>query len=132
MNHNLLKRRADMLDASLRGIHPAVIVDQLAQNYRISVQCLWSDWERRSDWAPVLLGMEKCAAFVQKVESKLNLVEKAAWSIYTHTDNPNAKVGALKVIIDSLKARGELVISKDFVARLERLEESVEKGKRGK
>ncbi len=132
MNPNLLKRRTEMLDAVKRGINPAAVIEQLASNYKVSTQCLWSDWKRRDQWAPVLLGLERFASFGAEVESKLNLVEKGAWSIYTHTDNPNAKVGALKVVIDSLKTQSEIVVSRDVLVRLERLEGCVEKKTGGK
>jgi hypothetical protein len=123
----LLKRRAEMLDAVSTGLHPAAVVGQLAEKYGVSERALWSDWERRAKWVPVLLGLEKYAGFVEVVEQKLNAVQKAAWSIYLKASNDNARVGALRTVLDSLEIHGNIVQAKEVLERLDRLEEVAEK-----
>jgi hypothetical protein len=127
LNLKLLKRRVEMLDSVNRGFHPSAIVDQLAEKYSVSERCLWSDWERREKWVPALLGLEKFAGFADSIEAKLNAVQKAAWSIYVHADNDNARVGALKVVLDSLEVHSNIVLSRDIIERLEHVEELAEK-----
>ena len=75
-----------MLDTVNRGFHPSAVVGQLVEKYGVSERCLWSDWERREKWVPVLLGLEKFAGFAESFEEKLNAVQKAAWSIYVHAE----------------------------------------------
>ena len=99
----------------------------VAEKYGVSERCLWSDWERREKWVPVLLGLEKYAGFGDVVEAKLNAVQKASWSIYLQADNDNARVGALKVVLDSLEVHSDIVLSRDILLRLERVEELAEK-----
>ena len=89
LNLKLLKRRAEMLDAVSTGLHPSV-VSQLAGKYGVSERCLWSDWERREKWVPLLLSLEKFAGFSEIVEQKLNAVQKAAWSIYLKAKHANS------------------------------------------
>jgi hypothetical protein len=127
LNLKLLKRRVEMLDSVNRGFHPSAVVGQLVEKYGVSERCLWSDWERREKWVPVLLGLEKFAGFAESFEEKLNAVQKAAWSIYVHADNDNARVGALKVVLDSLEVHSDIVLSRDILMRLERVEELAEK-----
>lgn len=127
MNLKLLKRRVEMLDTVNKGFHPAVVIGQLAEKYKVSERCLWSDWERRMKWVPVLLGFEKYTGFAEGIETKLNAVQKAAWSIYVHADNDNARVGALKVVLDSLDVYSSTVLSRDILLRLEHVEELAEK-----
>ena len=127
MNLKLLKRRAEMLDTVNKGFHPSAVVGQLVEKYGVSERCLWSDWERREKWVPALLGFEKFASFAESFEAKLNAVQKAAWSIYVHADNDNARVGALKVVLDSLEVHSDIVLSRDILMRLERVEELAEK-----
>lgn len=127
MNLKLLKRRVEMLDTVNRGFHPSVVVGQLVEKYGVSERCLWSDWERRETWVPALLGLEKFAGFAESFETKLNAVQKAAWSIYVHADNDNARVGALKVVLDSLEVHSDIVLSRDILSRLEHVEELAEK-----
>ena len=98
MDLKLLKRRTEMLDMVNSCYHPSAFIGQMAQNYGVSERCLWSDWQRRSKWAPLLLGMDRYASFEDVAESKLNALQKAAWRIYVQSDNPNARVGALKVV----------------------------------
>jgi hypothetical protein len=54
-------------------------------------------------------------------------VQKAAWSIYLHADNDNARVGALRVVLDSLEVHGDIVQAREVLERLDRLEEAAEK-----
>ena len=90
-----------MLDAVSTGLHPSAVVGQLAGKYGVSERCLWSDWQRRAKWVPVLLGLEKFAGFGEMVVERLNAVQKAAWSIYLKASNDNARVGALRTVLDA-------------------------------
>lgn len=123
----LLKRRVEMLDAVSTGLHPSAVVGQLAGKYGVSERTLWSDWERREKWVLTLLGLEKYAGFADVIEGKLNAVQKAAWSIYLHADNDNARVGALRVVLDSLEVHGNIVQTREVLERLDRLEDVAEK-----
>lgn len=116
-----------MLDTVCKGFHPAVVISQLAEKYHVSKRCLWSDWERRKKWVPIVLGMEKFSGFAEVAETKLNAVQKAAWSIYLRADNDSARVGALKVVLESLEIHSNTVLSKEIVSRLEHVEELAEK-----
>ena len=127
MNLKLLKRRVEMLDTVNRGFHPAIVIGQLVEKYSVSERCLWSDWERREKWVPALLDLEKFAGFAESFEAKLNAVQKAAWSTYATADNDNARVGALKVVLDSLEVYSDIVLSRDILSRLEHIEELAEK-----
>ena len=127
MDLKLLKRRVEMLDAVSTGLHPSAVVGQLAEKYGVSERCLWSNWERRAKWVPVLLELEKYGDFADVIEQKLNAVQKAAWSIYLQADNDNARVGALKVVLDCLEVHSDVVLSRDILERLERVEELAEK-----
>jgi len=116
-----------MLDTLCKGFHPSTMIGQLAEKYHASEKCLWSDWERREKWVPVLLGLEKYGEFAEVIESKLNAVQKAAWTIYLRSENDNARVGALKVVLDSLEFHGNTVLSNEVVSRLERVEDLAKK-----
>jgi hypothetical protein len=86
-----LKRRVEMLDAVSTGLYPSAVIGQLAEKYSVSERTLWSDWERREKWIPVLLQLEKFGNFAEMIEQKLNAVQKASWSIYLHADKDNAR-----------------------------------------
>ena len=48
-----------MLDAVSAGLHPSAVISQLAGKYGVSEEALWSDWDRRDKWVPLLVGLEK-------------------------------------------------------------------------
>ena len=127
MDLELLKRRTEMLDMICKGFHPSSVISQLSENYAVSERCLWSDWERREKWVPMLLSLEKYAEFTDEMETKLNAVQKAAWSTYMRASNDSAKVGALRLVLDSLEVHSNAVLSRNILERLERVEELAEK-----
>jgi hypothetical protein len=111
-----------MLDAVSTGLHPSAVIGQLAGKYQVSERCLWSDWERREKWVPLLLGLEKYAGFCDMIELKLNAVQKAAWSVYVEASNDNARVGALRSVLKSLEVHGNIIQTRDLLERLDKLE----------
>ena len=127
MDLALLKRRTEMLDMVSKGFHPSAVISQMAEKYSVSERCLWSDWERREKWVPMLLSLEKYAEFTDEMETKLNAVQKAAWSTYMRASNDSAKVGALRLVLDSLEVHSNAVLSRNILERLERVEELAEK-----
>jgi hypothetical protein len=78
------------------------------------------------------LKAENYAGFADAVEGKLNVVQRAAWSIYLHADNDNARVGALRVVLDSLEVHGNIVQTREVLERLDRLEKVAEKQQKRK
>jgi hypothetical protein len=123
LNLKILKRRAEMLDAVSTGLHPSAVVTQLAEKYGVTERCLCSDWQRREKWVPVLLNLERYAGFAEIVEQKLNAVQKAAWSIYLKASNDNARVGALRTVLEALEIHRDIIQTRDVIERLGRLEE---------
>jgi hypothetical protein len=127
LNRKLLKRRAEMLDMTCKGFHPSAVISQLSEKYNLSEKSLWSDWDRRTKWVPILLDLEKYSDFAKYIESKINAVQKGAWSIYHRGDSDNARVGALKVVLSSLEVLSNTVLSKEILLRLEHVEELAKK-----
>jgi len=67
-----------MLDAVSTGLHPSAVITQLAEKYGVSERALWSDWQRRGKWVPLLLDLEKYAGFADVIGQKLNRVQTRA------------------------------------------------------
>ncbi len=127
MKPKLLKRRLTMLELKTKGVRISDIVAQLARDYSVSEQCLWSDWRRRAKWMPELLDLEKYGDCADVAEVKMSSVERAAWRIVVNCDNPSAQVGALKLITESVKTQIDILAYKDLQKRLGKVEETVEK-----
>jgi hypothetical protein len=75
-------------------------------------------------WVWISLGGR---GFGEMVEQRLNAVQKAAWSIYLKASSDNARVGALRAVLDALEVHGSIVQTKEVLERLDRLEEIAEK-----
>lgn len=112
-----------MLDMVTTGLHPSSVIPQLASKYGVTEKALWSDWQRREKWVPMLLNLEKYAEFTDTIVQKLNAVQKAAWSIYLQASNDSARVGALRTILESLEIHSDIVQTRDILDRLDKLEE---------
>ncbi|MEJ2271171.1 MAG: hypothetical protein P8X91_01515 [Candidatus Bathyarchaeota archaeon] len=123
MNLQLLKRRAEMIDAVCTGLHPSAVIGQLSEKYGVSEKALWSDWLRREKWVPFLLELEKFGDFSGMVVERLNGVQKAAWSIYLKASNDSARVGALRTVLEALEIHRDIVQTMGVLDRLDRLEE---------
>ena len=100
----------------------------MSEKYDVTERALWSDWVRRKKWVTILLNLEKYAEFTQMIEHKLGAVQKAAWSVYLKASNDNARVGALRTVLESLEIHRDLVQTQDFIDRLEKLEEKAKEG----
>ncbi len=118
-----------MLDAVSTGLHPSAVITQLAEKYGVSERALWSDWQRRGKWVPILLNLEKFAEFTEMIRQKLKGVQKAAWSIYLKASNDSARVGALRTILEALEIHRDIVQTRDILERLDKLDEIVRKQK---
>jgi len=106
-----------MLDAVSTGFHPSAIMSQISEKYGVSERALWSDWERRSAWVPLVLGLEGFAGFCDEIRERLNAVQKAAWSIYLKASNDSARVGALRTVLEALEVHGEIVQTAEVIER---------------
>ena len=93
----------------------------------VTERALWSDWQRREKWVPLLLSLDKYAEFTDVIEQKLGVVQKAAWSIYLKASNDSARVGALRTILEALEIHRDIIQTRDIVDRLDRLEEVTKK-----
>jgi len=131
MNLQLLRRRAEMLDAVCTGLHPSAVISQLAKKYGVSEKALWSDWLRREKWVPFLLELEKFSDFSGMVVERLNGVQKAAWSIYLKASNDSARVGALRTVLEALEIHRDIVQTMDVLDRLDQLEEVAKEHENG-
>jgi len=118
-----------MLDAVSTGLHPSAVITQLAEKYGVTERALWSDWQRREKWVPLLLDLEKYAGFTEMIGQKLKGVQKAAWSIYLKASNDSARVGALRTILEALEIHRDIVQTRDVIERLEKIEEIAQKQK---
>ena len=123
MKLSLIKRRVEMLDTISKGFHLSAVISELSGKYKVKEATLYTDWERREKWMPILMSLEKYAEFTEAIESKLNAVQRAAWSLYSKADNDSAKVGALHVVLDSLEIFSNTVLSREILVRLENIEE---------
>jgi len=90
LNVKVLKRRVEILEAISTGLNPSSVITQLGEKYDVTERALWSDWERREKWVPLLLSIERYAGFAEMVEQKLGAVQKAAWNVTWERSSPHS------------------------------------------
>lgn len=98
----MFERRLEMFRLHLHGIKPTRIIRQMLEDKAITVSepTLWRDWQTRNEWMPVITKITKGAGDLPVAETIGALMEarRLAFNTYLRADNPNARVGALRII----------------------------------
>ena len=93
-----------LLDLSTQGFRPTEIVPRVMDATGFPESTVWYHWGRRNQWIPILLNMdhEKTTQAIQNLLAGYRVHQAESLRTFRRTDNPNAKVGALREYRDSL------------------------------
>lgn len=97
MNPLLRARRSELVLAMSRNVMVGTIAPKLAEKYGCSASAIVMDWSRRKQWLTKIVKLDDPTLFHQMVAGLKSLIT-SAWVVYTKTDNPNAKIGALRTL----------------------------------
>lgn len=100
VRNDLLVRRTKMLNFISKGVPLQTVVDDFSRDYKVSRIAIYKDYERMCQWAPQILQL-KDDTLIYELINNVKQVIPNAWFEYTNADNSNAKVGALRLIMDS-------------------------------
>jgi len=101
MDQKLYERRVDSLKLHSRGVKPSIFSQELSQLYHVSPETVWHDWNRRQTWLPVVANMKDPELVMAECLIENREVKQAAWKLYMTGDNDNARVAALKIVLDA-------------------------------
>lgn len=110
MNQQLLARRTKMLNYVSKGIPLQVIVNDLAAEYERKPATIYKDFEKMATWAPQILTL-KDDKLAYALVNNIKQVIPNAWYEYKQADNSNAKIGALRLIMEATLKLAQLLQS---------------------
>lgn len=135
MRRDLMERRLKLLDYHFSGGLTQESAQNLAAEFGVSPDTIWSDYSRRADWIPDLFVLRDGDA---KVNELAALLEKALRSAYRQMvmSSGSVKVGALRTVsmiagqLASLYADTGITKSvwTEFLEKLAKLEEDFDLG----
>jgi hypothetical protein len=111
-----------MLKEKAHGNDLAQIVTHLAVKYDVSTRQLYRDWQHRGDWLDAIVGIGDPSVFFTELVATHLEVKRLAMKEYLTGDNSAARIGALRLIRDLTLDLDKMLVIKDLIARVERLE----------
>jgi len=85
-----------MLTLKSQGAKLGTIVNDFTEEYKVSKQALYKDWNKREQWASDVCELDEPALLTELVHG-LKQVIPNAWYEYKTNPNPSVKLGALKL-----------------------------------
>jgi len=122
MNEMLLERRTKMLNYTSKGVPLQTIVNDLSRDYNRKPATIYKDYENMALWAPQILTL-KDDRLAYSLVNNIKQVIPNAWHEYLTADNSNAKIGALRLIMDATLKLAQLLQS---LGKMEKVVEAIE------
>ena len=123
MNLKLLERRRELLKTRNYGVSLADAVKDLSLKYQVSTQELYYDWQHRKNWIEEVLDIKDSRTFFLELVANHKEIYRLASLEYLKGDKSAAKIGALRLLRDLNRDFSELIVTRDLLARVERLEQ---------
>ncbi len=131
MKTNLLERRQECLKLRSKGFSLAYIVKELAEKYEVTPRAIYYDWKQRKAWLQGLLEIKDPQTFFLDILATHKEIYKQAVLEQLKADNSSARIGALNLQRKLNKDLAEMLLYRDAVDRLERLEERTKLERKG-
>jgi len=119
---NLYKRRSKMLKLKAMGFSLVEVVNQLTLEHDVTASALYKDWRRRKEWQEQLLDIKDPEVFFLDLVANHREIYRFAVREYLQGDNSNARIGALRLLRELNKDFMEMIVTRDVLNRLDRLE----------
>jgi len=106
-----------MITLKAQGTKLSNIINDFNQEYKISKQGLYKDWNNREKWAAEVVQIDDPVLISELVQGLKQIIPNA-WYEYTQGDNTSAKIGALKLVKDTYLNIIEILQSLGKVRRM--------------
>jgi len=101
MNREISERRVKMLNLMGMGLDSAEVVTTIAKEYGLNRKSVYMDWHRRGHWLKQVAGFDRLENVLYESLYSLNRVSNDAYLLYLkEVDNPNARVGGLRLFVE--------------------------------
>jgi hypothetical protein len=120
LNTVLLDRREILLRHMVRGARLKDAAEEMTKDIsnsyerRRQIYAIYKDWDRRESWIESIVRLNDKSYFAELIAGA-NEATRRCWIEYATGDNSNAKVGALRTIIDGKIRIGLLLMKAGIV-----------------
>lgn len=118
MRNQVLERRTELLKMEGLGFTKYEIVKQLTNKYDVSDRMLYYDYQRRKSWQPLIQELADPEKLVLKIINRFEQIYQRAAFIHIQADNDNARIGALRTMIEANSKLAETVALRDVAKDL--------------
>jgi hypothetical protein len=122
---NTLERRLKLLKMEGAGFSRAEVVKALSEEYRVSARTVHRDYERRGHWQPLIQQLDPEKSLLTIVNRYEQIYRKASL-ISLQEQNPNAKVGALRIMLHANEKMCETMLLPGIMQDLRNIKTKLE------
>ncbi len=121
-------RRLELLKLEGLGFSQAEIVKELSVKCTCSERTVYSDFETRESWQPILQSVIKPNAVLLKVINRYEQIYRQASMRLLTSSNELAQLGALNMMLKANSLLFETAVLPELIGRLKVLEDKAKRG----
>jgi hypothetical protein len=123
-----VSRRLEVLKLEGLGFSQAEIVKELSSKCACSCRTVYSDFESRESWQPIVQSVVDAGGVLLKVVNRYEQVYRQASVRLLTASNELAQLGALNIMLKANAALFESAVLPEVLGRLKKLEEKAKRG----
>ena len=124
----MAERRLELLKMEGNGFNQAEIVKHLSEKFQCCARTVYRDFEKREEWQPSLQHLDYQGRVLMKILNRYEHVYRHAGFLLLQASHENAKLGALKIMLETNKQLCETAVMPELLCRLKDLEERAKTG----
>ena len=101
MRQTVLERRVELLRMEGSGFSTNEIVNYLSEKYHVCERQVYYDYERRKTWQTLIQQLADPDKFLLKIINRYEQIYQKASLLQLQADNDNAKIGALRTMLEA-------------------------------
>jgi hypothetical protein len=125
---DVVSRRLELLKLEGLGFSQAEIVKELSSKLNCSERTVYSDFENRAGWQPIIQSVVNPEAVLLKVVNRYEQIYRQASIRLLTGSNELAQLGALNTMLKANAALFETAVLPEVLGRLKELEDKARKG----
>jgi len=125
---SVVERRLELLKMEGNGFNQSEIVKHLSQKFQCCDRTVYRDFEKREEWQPFLQHLDGQGRLLMKILNRYEQVYRHAGFLLLQASQENAKLGALRLMLDANKQLCETAVIPGLLGRLKLLEEKARRG----
>ena len=121
-------RRLELLKLEGLGFSQAEIVRELSQKAECSARTIYSDFETRASWQPLIQSVLKSEDILMKIVNRYEQIYRQASICHLTSGSELVKLGALNIMLKANTLLFQTVVLPEITNRLQVLEKRANQG----